>query len=532
MKFKTLIVAFLALSCNVIAQKTSREYFNLNYVSIPSKLIYDQIKTYSVDVSSIGTRYGYSLQELESLAGGLVSYKKVPASEANLKINYRIGPFTLVDKKVESGYTEDSKTKVKKYYYYVVYSYKIEASMEVYNAANGIRLLSNYLPANVVTLGNSLSVGTSYTSGDALNNWNNNEAVTVTKSVQEQIAGFMSRSRSMISNEFDFVNTKEQITLFKLKKCDIADQYNENLQKVIEALKLMTADEQPSQYLEKIKDQVAYFESYNDKFNPTDKKEDVLFFANNYNLASIYYCLDEFEKAKYYAIRLDNVNAKEAESAILATKINSMPLLLSKHFLTTRHLDYNPVQDYRLTGKKFKSDALSSAEATIQSLGKEGLNQATDSVYFANGTTGVGKIIYYKETNTYKLLPTANPDSTITLSTGNSNWFLMDNEKYYVIKVKQMGAVNKLITKSLFPSNKVVLFVAKEYGSVDMYCAWREGEATATELSGFGVKKTMAEYFKDCPSVSEKGRKGDYGTAMSFTKEKLQTLCTDYNNCQ
>jgi hypothetical protein len=512
----------------LFAQKNSREYITLNYVHLPGKLIYDEVKTYSYSVHYAGVRNPFTADEMIQKFVALTSYA-VNNDNPDLRISYNMGVFSNTNLETVTGSeTKEVNGKKEKY---PVYSYKYTAqypmTVAATNTKNGIVLFQNATGAKDANIYITTS---SFKSMSELNKyWSDNSGRMIKDAMAKQVTDFIAGTNSVLKNSFDFYPITERQTLFSLKRTDIANEFNGHVAKVIAILKNMTPDESVAIYKNKLKDEIAYFESLQDKFDKADKKEKVLYTSVNFNLAAVYYCIDDFDKAQQYLNRLSDVKEDESDKKWLTKNIKTWQGLLAKHLLDSRHLDYNPVTDFRLGGKDYKSDALSVAETAIKNMDAE---SATDLVVYSDGTEATGKVVFFEQTAEYKLVLPEKTDEPIVLIPEKVAEFNAGELQYCTTKYAEPGG---LLTRKFalvhFKSDAIVLMekLDGKLAGTKLYILQSSSQESPLALSS-GVKKAMAGYLNDCDEVSKKAKDGDYG-GMFTTLEKLMTLCEDYTEC-
>lgn len=513
----------------LFAQKNSREYVTLNYIHLPGRLIYDEIKTYSYSVRYAGSRNPFTTDEMIQKLAALTSYA-VNNENPDLRISYNIGAFSNGNlETVTSSETKEVNGKKEKY---SVYSYKYTAqypmAVTATNTKNGIVLYQNAVGSKDA---NIYVTTYSYKTMSELNKyWSDNSGKMINEAMTKQVTDFIAGTNSALKNSFDFYPVTERQALFSLKRTDIANEFNAHVEKTIAILKNMTPDESVAIYKNKLKDEIAYFESLQDKFNKTDKKEKVLYTSVNFNLAAVFYCLDDFGKAQQYLDRLADVKEDESDKKWLAKNIKAWQPLLAKHLLDSRHLDYNPVIDFRLTGKDYKSDALSAAETAIKNMDTE---SATDLVIFSDGTEATGKVVFFEQTAEYKLVLPEKTDDPMVLTPEKVAEFNVGELKYCTTKYAEPGGpLTRRFAFVHFKSDAITLMekLDGKLAGMKIYMLQSSSQESPLVLSS-GVKKAMSEYLKDCAEVSKKAKDGDYG-GMFTTLEKQMTLCEEYTECK
>jgi hypothetical protein len=528
-----LLSAIVLASCSLAtAQKSDRENLEFNNTHLPAKLIYDQIKTYSYRYTVFGGDPSQlTTTELSGMSYQFKSFEGADQSSSDMRINYTVGPFTFVEEKTESRKVDEevNKQKVSVTKYKRVYKYKYPIRVEVVNAKNNVRLYVNEYPA-----GNIFPIeGYEFnTESEAISYFEKTRNESLKANITSHVKSFFKSINPVLADQYDFYPANTFLNVFQFKKWERDDEYNLHVAHLKQVMKNMTAGEHPALAKEKLKDDIAYFQQFEGVFNPKDKKQDILYFGNYMNLATIFFCLDDMTQAGYYIAKLDSVNEKEGMTSILKNHINRTNNRMAKHFLSTTHLDYNPVRDFRLADKKFTSDALSAAENLVNNMGQEGVAKANDLVKLANGTSMKGKVIYYAESNSIKLHPSHKPDSAVILNPENTLAFNIDSVDYISAKHRLSGTVVKQFLKVSYKSNKIVLVTLLNQNLTEQaaFGTIRPNEELVTFWGGFGLKKSLGNYFVDCVTVSQKAKDGEYGGAVSAEVKKYIKMCEDYTN--
>ncbi len=530
---------FLLFSVSQVkAQKFDRENLHHQNTHIPSKLIYDQIKNYGVSVNIINTSfYSYDYNAAIAQMPSLTSYDKVEFSNAHLKVDAALGPFSSIEEKTITTTTEEevNKQKVKVTYYKRVFSFRFPMSYKAVNGKNQVLIYSN---GHAGTTALSVETGNYKTETEAVNYMNTNRATMVKAYLDNMGANFLRGSNGALLDQVDFYPSSTILDIFKIKKWDKDDEYNAHVENVIKQYKTLTADEGAVVAKDKIAADLTYFSTFEGVFNPKDKKEDILYFVNYYNLATVYYCLDDFEKARYYLQKLDSSDKNERSTSMLKSFINIASSRSSKHFLTTTHLNYNPVKDYRLADKTFTSDASSTSEKVSASI-SGGAIEATDEITMIDKTVVKGKLVFDKEKNALLFFTKEAPDKPQTITPGACLQFTKDGKNYVVAKTTLNGTPTKQYFEVLHKGERIY-FLKSVTGSLDAdpsglmgFLKTKDDLITYYNTPTFTFKKKMADYFEDCPALSEKAKDGGFGTAAAPKKiAEVIELLKEYDACK
>lgn len=521
------------------AQKIKNESLQYGLTHIPERLIYDQIKTYGVDVNVVpSTGFNLDYTFATNSAGVFKAYSKVPYENADMQLKVVYGPYTALEEKTSSKAVieEINKVKTSVTYYKRVHSFRFPVTYTITNRKNGVKLYYNeYSNGNVRTV----ETADFKTEQEAVNTMNSGRAVNLQNDINTFVQSFCNGSNVAARDLYDFYPTGSYMTIFQFKKSDKDDEYNAHVKNVVKAFAVMTADENANAYTERIKDDLNYFKAFEGKFKPDDKDEDILYFGNYYNLAVIYNALDDYEKATYYLQKLDSSDKEKGFKSSLKTIIERSKRRTGRHFITSQHLNYNPVTDYRLADKKFTSDAMSSTEAMTQSV-TGGAIEAVDEVLTSEGKTLTGKIFFDKENGQLKLIPTEKNEVPVMLTAMNCNSLKMGDVQYTAAKASVDGALQKYFFRVEFKSDKIQLLqlMKADLTVVQDYLGLiRPKEDLVNILLGLSVKKNMSKYFADCPAVADKAKDGDYGGSIygGGAKDRLGKfieMCKEYTACK
>jgi hypothetical protein len=505
---------------------------------LPERLIYDEIKTYSYSIIFDGERNPFSLEEIRKKSLTFESFKEV--EKGDMEIRYRFGPLTFRDRKIvvtkQTREVNGKKEEYKIYHYDYVASYPMTVSAS--NTKNGFVVLSSERGTKSGEPNVLFSTKTFRSETELLDYWERSQNKLINDVLANNVNEFISFINEAMRNRFDFFRTKEYQFFFTLKKVDIADKFNAQVQTIIKTMSNITANEPTERAKEELATQIAYLEELKDKYKPTDKKEDVLFFSVNYNLASLYYCLDDMEKAEYYIRRLDEVKEDRSYRNDLSRSIAIARERMSKHMLDTRHLDYNPVTDFRLADKKYKSDAIGNAEYEARGM-LDGTTTATDYIVLYDGTQLNGKVTFSENDGEYMFYSETQPDKPVTLNPAKHREFISGENMYFAAKYKDVRDVLALQFALVHYRSKYIMLLEKitaQYAQRErLYMLLKltgEDDDKPMDFSPLSMKKDISKYLEDCIIIPERVKSGEYGNLLSVTLDKLKKLCEDYTACK
>jgi tetratricopeptide (TPR) repeat protein len=431
MKKYLLTVLLLSGTLFMLAQKFDREYFNFGHVNVPANLIYDQIKSYGSNVTTSGEFL--PIDVINRATPSLNSYTPTGFNNADLKFSISYGPYQAVEEKTNMTTREEevNKVKVKVNYYSRTLSFRFPISYRASNGKNGIALWNADLPNTTV---HSISSSEYRTETEAFNYINGQRATLVTGKIAEIVNGFVPTQNAYFKRTYDFYPTKTMMDIYKFKKWKQDDEYNPHIKTIMKTFEGATYDEKPELTYSKIKADIDYLKSFEGAFNPTDKDQDILYWGNYYNLATIYYALDDFDNADKYINKLLDSSKKQTDNTKgLQKMVAQARANTKKHFLSDRHIIYNPVQDFKLTGLPYKSDAASASENAAGDIAS-GKVEANDEVVFTDNKTVKGKIVFDATKNQLQFIDKENPTKIEVLTPVNVLRFKKDSGSYEVLK--------------------------------------------------------------------------------------------------
>ena len=278
-----------------------RDYFYVSYVALPSNPLNVSFKSYSVLVKGYLAETGLTEKSLENDIV-IPGFKKLP-KDADLDIVVNIGTFRGGEPTVVSRIEErkDDKGKViSTTTYYAVemrYDYPIEAQMTDYK---GNRIFNETLAGNnqVYKSDEGLS------SREVLDNFNRRytsiRAETMRTSVQNQFRTFsdriVSRHGYLVVN-----NSKELFWMLDSPKHPEYENHAKNIQEIKRIMTSMKAEVAITEQREAMKPVIEYFRTIPQTYNKDEKADRKIRYSALYALMKIYFWMEDFENAKFYA---------------------------------------------------------------------------------------------------------------------------------------------------------------------------------------------------------------------------------------
>lgn len=493
-------------------------------------LIYNKVKTYGYNITYNGNfPVQINYNEVNSWPYQFQSYKKVDYNLADLQTSFQFGSFALISESMNSRVDEQevNKVKVKTTYYSVSYVYRIGYTVNTIYAQNQKSLYS-IADDNKVMSFNGIEAKSE---AEAKTYFESEKKKNLTDQITGAIRGVIGTTNAQLSDRFDFFNSTMQITTITFKKWDKDDEYNGHVKSISAIISNITSGEKPAVYLSKMQPDITYFQSFENTFKPEDKKEDVLYYGNYLNLAAIYFSLDDFSKSKYYIAKLDSSKKNKGLTSLMNSFVTNAKKRMAKHVLTSTHLDYNPATDFRLQAGSFSSDLNTQTDNEIASL--DGGKPLTDTVKLADGTEIKGKVIYFVNSTSLKLVTGKDEKDQKVLTPDNTNSFNKNKDQYLSVKAQEAVGIQKYFMKVLYSSPGIVLVqhVGTNLSFVDQELYVKRTAETSFYRLQSSSKKKLAEYFKDCEGIAQKAKDGNYlgGIFALINTDKIIQMCKDYD---
>ena len=304
----TLIAVLLFISSIANAQSFKSDFFFLHHTNVPDRLIYDQIKTYSFNANSTGEFLPYDAISNNTLV--LSAYQS--AANADMKIQVDYGPLQIVEEKTrKSSKTEEvNKVKVTTYTYAREINFRFPISYKATNTKNNVLIWNGQMLNTTI---HNITTPEFNTEAEAITYVINNKLTLMPTKAAEIVNNFTGNQNAYFKRGIDFYPTQTEMEIFRFKKWKRDDEYNDHVKNVIKIFNQSTYEESPKLIFNKVKTDIDFFNSFDGQFNPKDKDDDILYWGNYMNLATIYYSLDDVEKADFYLKKLSDSSEKKTD---------------------------------------------------------------------------------------------------------------------------------------------------------------------------------------------------------------------------
>ncbi len=342
-KFLTLLVAIsFIFTQDLSAQKIKDERISFEFTRLPSNPLDPTFTTYSSVV--YGSDYGlenlgYDRNQMAESYFSLGGFKRV-GQGGHFRISCYVGyPVTTAaeTKSYQKTITNKDKTKTK------VTRYKKEVSYRV-----PVRYKVEDYQGNVITSGSMNEIktftwGDGATSATALSNsWRNSRDGVITPKYKKAVKDGFSSASGTIRSLYGYSVKKRTAQIEMLgKKDDGTEEFMSAYETTKAAFALMRADEKPDKVKEAVRPALEFYMAEKNKWSAADKKERKVRSTCVYNLATIFYWLDELDEARKYANECIEIDYKPGRGKTLIRGIDATKKLFDINNTTSRHPSFN-----------------------------------------------------------------------------------------------------------------------------------------------------------------------------------------------
>lgn len=336
-----MFISLTFIACN----KSGLKDLNVRapYIKLPTQTLDKSIKTYLVEIDRFNSDglyiKGTSVNNLLSQVQ-LNGYKSVNY-DADLVVSIGVGAGNFYDKGITSV---KRKTKEGKEYY--MYKKEIEYSNNAHYRlfSKDRRVLDE---VEVMNRNQSQTYSTEeFTTAKACEDWwykNGNAIIDDLKA--EMVKSAFDKIRRDLNEKYGYTETSSYVEFKTIKDKDHRDfrKFESTNRTVETAFKTMSTFS-TAEYEKRIMPAIEFWEEQYPKYRSTDEKEQFLRYACLYNITQAYYWMDDYMKAKDFALKMmdEGVNAKEAKR--LFDMIENTEETVNRLGYTKQHL-YTPAQE-------------------------------------------------------------------------------------------------------------------------------------------------------------------------------------------
>lgn len=538
---KNLIVALLLLTfIGVKAQSSNldREYFKTSYVNLPTDpILNDKDRTFNVSVTN--AMNSSSRKDVAKSRIKINGFSKLDNNgnlDINLEIfNVELGDVTITKREVENKNKEGKVTSISRYYK-VELPYKTYATMSVNNNLTGENKNFTYGKSNTYNSDEYKSYS------QAKEHYNNNRYNLRDRFKSNFFKSVIGDMNYTLNKKYGYriANKQDQFWILDSRKHPETPKHKEMYELMKEAFASKMKSDLPTDELAAtLAPAIEYFAGVPAKYPGDKKRIRKLRYASYYNLANIYYYLDNPEKTIEYGQMIIDNNYDKSDGKQFIKDAEYLRKQLDKNETTTRHFE---IVSEDLTGQTemsfdeveaedkasepsdmiaylitTKNDTIAAkmSEASIKNIA------FTAKVKMADEDGNVGDK-FYKAKNC-QALALSNGDMYEVIR------FKESSSKDGALDVGQMalGGASPKFAKVLHKSDKIELYLFNNEEIVIKRPADEKGKSTSGTGFVFGFKKKLAAYAEGCPEVKEKAMNKEFENTI----ESLTQFCEMLSKC-
>ncbi len=500
MKKTTLLLAVFLCNFIVIAQNANldRKYYKVSYVDLPAKPILDDAKrTYDTNYSSIGI-------------SGFSRVNNDPSLEIDFKyFGTEIGDIEI-KKTAKEKKDKDGNVISTTYTYRVHVPYTSTASLNVNNNVNPDQ---NYSKQYKETENYSSSSFSTYYKAQSF--YNNNKYNLRNKRNSSHKSKIVSSVNADLNYNYGYTirNKQDLFWILGTKKHPEIAKHVEAYEKAKVVFEKMKYDEPVDGLKPEFQPIIDYFEGVIPNYTSTKKRDKKMRYASYFNIAKMYYYLDDFNKTKEYAQKLIDNDYDKGDGKSLIRQADKALKTLSTNKMETRHM-------------KVVTSKIAPVEEVVENNTSAASDMKLSKAYLLNkkGDTLLVDILDSNLKSIALDVKTAKYDNTGSIIGSNivkanevKELFFLDGTRYKNVAFKESsikgdaldggkvlkGASEKLC-KLIFESDKYNLYLYNNTETVIVTPDSEKGKSTQSPTFVFGFKKQLAKIAEGCPALLEK----------------------------
>lgn len=528
---KILLASFLVFGLAASAQSTDLDPFDINYsyVNLPSKPIVDKKnRTYSF-VTNIDRNLQYNKPKY--FIENQVTINGFEKKEKNGYLSIEVvlqNP--AITKKEITNRVSSSKDKngrvTNKYYYTVVYSYTQDGNAKVVSSDGKVSKVINF---------------TAQRSAKSQEYENYSQAESFQYGIQNLIRNnftteVVNTLNNELNDEFGYpvkTGVDKLWILANKKHPEQMAEYNAYLT-VKNAFDKMNFAEPTADIANEVKESIAYFESLPTKYSEDEKAHRKIRYSAYFNLAKIYYLLDNPTKSNEYCQKLIANDYDKSDGETMLKANNELLTLFKANQLNNRH--------FAVETKNFifeEKQPVYSGNTSSAPVSNAPYSIETDQNYIMaymltiKKDTIAGYMHKSRAMNLSDAVTVTVKDFQGKFSERNfkanevSRLILSNGEEYATVSFRvsvdnggmTMAAASKKFVKEMFVGNKIGVYQYFNGEVILKMANESEGKSNASAGWMLGAKKRFEEMAKGCPSLLERVEKKEF-------KNNLESILT------
>lgn len=523
-----LIICSLLMAGQGIAQKIKDQRFNTQYIQLPSSPLDPSFTTYKVTIAG-PTSAVEDLGSTEAkVAKGmnLDGFKRVDDGPAHFTIALRIGSFRVEgrkdNKRTEKRKGKDDKTYTVHHYSRSI-SYSQPFSYRIYDYTG--KVLEEKILKSRTDIGKWKS--REYTKYSDLSKYMADNYSSIVYEIQKNfLTGRLNDAKKRIRFKYDFQKKTNGVDkLYVLgKKADQAEGFVEAYETVKTAFAKMKATEPLGSLKEEVTSALTFWKNARDQYSPTNKKEKKAHYACLYNLAKVYYWLDDVKAATAATEAMQAMDYKDGQADRFMKDIKTLKRLLEVNGLSSRHLDRqveNAVPPPTAKELEEIAEAEEAESALVQYQGQWTSTEGNtlDGTFYLDLEQNK-ELSFGQNSNIY--FRCASREEPLYIKLGETASFSFDNRTFEVLNYTPGNNGNteagRHLLEIIYTSDRVRVLKhypfdasSEEVESEYAYHKPQEEAPVSTLSTGFLIfKKGLANYFSDCTDLTDLIAEGEF----------------------
>lgn len=489
-----------------------KEYFNYSYVALPSEPIVNAYqRTYSTNDDQIS----------------IVGYSRVN-SEASIEVDFTFEG-TLVDnfeitKKKHEKKDKDGKVTSTRYSYNVSLNYKSIGRVEVLNVLRG----KTYRDKFIFYASKSKHGFDTYSK--AQHYYDNNRITIRDQYWQKHLKEMQEDVRDYLNSTYGYPvrASNDYFWILGSKKHPEYSKHHEAFNKTISAFSNMSYLEPTANIEKELQPVIDYFEDVIKRYPGSKRKKRKVRYASYYNLAKLYYYLDNVGKMKEYAQKLIANDYDKSKGKRFLKDADRLQRLMTVNIVRSRHFDI--LEDDTNNNSQEDTEETEEVDDTSNGIVAYLITKANDTIQASISKKAIKKIAYSAD------LKVNDGTGGYTIKNYKAQFCktiaLTNEDVYQVIEfdeadISVSNSTPQKFAKVLFESAKISLFLFNEKELVLKFPNDSKGISTSSSAFVFGLNKKLATLATDCTTVLDKTN----SKAYKNTVESLVEFCSDFSKC-
>ncbi len=515
MKKKLFYIVAFFYCCTCLAQSTNIEKkpFKVSYIKLPTQpILEDSRRTYSTNSKFIFL-HGFSKVNSGASLDITMDYQGISASEFEIERN-------LVERKDSDGNVTSSY-----YVYKVLVDFNSTATIQIVNAITGEAIEKTFSENNTLQ-------SDAFGSAEEAKKYYYDNGNTIKKRYRsEQWVRIIRRIRSYLNETYGYIpfeNHNETVQILSSKK---HPEYNAH-QKAYDELRSIFERMQYKEPIDalalRVKPIIESFDEITQKYTTTKRKERKLRHASYFNLAKIYYFLDNPYKTREYALKMIDNDFNPSEGRSWLSKADQLKEKFEINQTLSRHFDIATEDLTDIELSPFADEnTVKEVEKPIDNIIAYLITTANDTIAAQIAKTDISNIGYHvdlqvqDENGAVRTTPFKAEDCK-TLALGNG-------DMYKTIKFEEASNSQNApkFVKTIHESEKIGLFLFDGKELVIKTPDNEIGTSTLTSDFVFGLGKKLAVYAEDCSGLAERANKNEFKN----NQESLLEFCQALSDC-